>query len=210
MLDWSIVLAFVTAAAAIIALALTTLQIRQSNKQVLFDRRIALWTVAQGLMQLFERNHNQFEGKEDGPFFSNDLLFTWLTNNTFLNDIAPTLDHTLEPSFQFIFLRKLEELRSFSAEAELIFKGQVALYMSKFFDSYQALLFSMYQYQILIDHLTEDANRFQWALEGAIQRLDEPMHRKYLFEAYETLLASYTAFGDEATQKKIKRQIRLS
>ena len=49
MFDWSMTLSLVTAAAAILALFMTNRQIRQSNKQALFDKRLALWTTAQDL-----------------------------------------------------------------------------------------------------------------------------------------------------------------
>ena len=150
MFDWSMTLSLVTAAAAILALFMTNRQIRQSNKQALFDKRLALWTTAQGLMELFGRNRNQFDTKKDEVFFSNNLLFAWLTNNAFLSDISPTLDHALDSAFQFDFLRKLEEIQKLAVEASLIFRGNTSRYLGEFLDDYQALLFKMYQYQILI------------------------------------------------------------
>lgn len=210
MFDWSMTLSLVTAAAAILALFMTNRQIRQSNKQALFDKRLALWTTAQGLMELFGRNRNQFDTKKDEVFFSNNLLFTWLTNNAFLSDISPTLDHALDSAFQFDFLRKLEEIQKLAVEASLIFRGNTSRYLGEFLDDYQALLFKMYQYQILINHMTDDANRFRWTLEEATDRLDEPAYRNHLFSAYKKLDASYEKFCNPSIQKKIERQIKLS
>lgn len=210
MLDWSMVLSFVTAAAAVTALALTNLQIRQSNKQALFERRIALWTATRGLMRLFEKHHGQFASDGKEPFFANDLLFTWLTNNAYLNEISPTLDHVLEQPSQRIFLSKLDELQRFSSEVKLIFKGKSALCMSAFLYDYQALLFAMYQYQILIKNMEENSYRFHWTLDEAVERLDERSHRDRLFETYNILHNSYDALSAKSIQRGVERQIRLS
>lgn len=59
--DWNFWFSVVTAMVAIVALIQTQQQIRLSNKQHLFDKRIENYLIAIGLIQLYLNNCSLFE-----------------------------------------------------------------------------------------------------------------------------------------------------
>lgn len=63
---WEIILSFVTAITAIVALVQTQRQMSISNKQSLFEKRIEAYLVAKGLLQLFKENQRSLSCKDKG------------------------------------------------------------------------------------------------------------------------------------------------
>lgn len=79
--DWNFWLSLITGLTAVIALVLTLMQIRLSNKQSLFERRLECYLKIDGLMQLYKENQKLLEAeRKDEPLFAVDLEFLWLTN----------------------------------------------------------------------------------------------------------------------------------
>lgn len=166
-INWEIVCSIVTALAAIVALIISVVQIRVSNKHQLLDRRLRLWTKAHELMELCGKNRSLLNKKSDGPEFANDLVFLWMTNNSLLYDISPAIRHVREQDWQPRFLVKLEELKEMAFETDLVFKSRSAKKLSTFIMDYASLLMSMYQYQIMLKYLDETKERlglrtFSW------------------------------------------------
>lgn len=82
-IDWNILFSIITGLAAIIALVLTFIQIRLSNKQSLFDKRLECYLKIEGLIKLYENNRKLLEiNRKDEPLFAVESEFLWLTNNT--------------------------------------------------------------------------------------------------------------------------------
>lgn len=208
-MDWEKISSIVTALAAIVALFISVAQIWMSNRQHLLDRRLRLWSTAHGLMELCAKNRSLLEKKGNAPQFANALEFLWMTNNSLFYDISPAIYHVLEQDWQPRFLAKLEELNKMAFEIELVFKGRSAKTLSVFITNYASLLRSMYQYQIMLNHLHETAERFHYDQEQAISAVGEERQRVELYEAMSKLLNSF----DELTPsviKKIAGQCKLS
>lgn len=172
-ISWDMVCTIVTAGAAVVALVVSVTQIRMSNKQQLLDRRLHLWIKAHGLMGLCEHNRSSLERREEGPEFANDHLFLNLTNNSYLYDIGPAVNHVQEQDWQLRLLVKLEELKEAALEIELVFKGSAAKALGEFVANYAELLMAMYRYQIMLKHLDETGKQFHWDLEQAISSVGE-------------------------------------
>lgn len=208
-IDWTQVSSAVAAIVAVVALIISCVQLKQSNKQQLFDRRLSIWIHTNGLIQLIANHEPLLTKKADGPEFSNDLQFQWLTNNTWLCEVTPAIVHVMDPELQRTLLIKLEELKKLSLEASLVFKGKPARLISEFVFSYQALLFSMYQYQITLESLHKTSEKFHLNLEQAINTVGEDRQRETLHIARSKLMQIYSRISDEAATKRIEKQCRL-
>lgn len=208
-ISWDVICSIVTAAAAVVALGISVYQVRLSNRQQLLNRRIHLWTKAHALIRLCEDNRSSLEKRSDGPDFANDLLFQFLTNNSLLYSIGPAVGHVLEQEYQSALLVKLEELKEAAFEVELVFKGRPAKILSSFIADYAALLMTMYQYQIMLRHLSETSERFHYDLDQAIEAVGEQRQRDELYSARENLLRSFDNLSPR-TVERIVAQCRLT
>ena len=68
----------------------------------------------------------------------------------------------------------------------------------------------MYQYQILFKRMLQNEKEYQWTLEQASEKLDEPDQRKDLFEKESALAASYKTLCQQNKRGAIQRQIQLA
>lgn len=194
---------------AIIALVLSVHQIRLSNKQNLFNRRLSIWLTAGGLAELYSEHRNHLEKRAE-PQPAMDLIFSWLTNNAYLCDVGSAAAHPLEVKYQKPFLAKLDELNGLAFEAKYAFKGDQAESISRFISDYRQLLFAIYQYQVRMNHVQKYAREYQRTLEEACEKIDESEQRKELYRAYDDISTSFDQLTDVKMTKKIEKQIRLS
>lgn len=209
--DWNFILSVVTIFATIIALTQTHKQIKLSNKQYLFDKRVEKYIIATGLIELYRSNSNHFDDKEDEPIWCVDSYFLWLTNNTYLEPISSAINNTLKQPNQKELLIKLEELKSVNTEIKLLFsnKDKVSDLLGDFVLRYKELLFVMYQYKIIIDKMHEANKSNRLSLEEAVKIVGEKKHRIKLQEAFNNLKEADIILKKENVEEKIKKQISL-
>ena len=208
--DWNFWLSLITGLTAVIALVLTLMQIRLSNKQSLFERRLECYLKIDGLMQLYKENQKLLEAEQkDEPLFAVDLEFLWLTNNTYLEEASEAIKKPLENPEHKKFLVKREELKKLSAETELIFKGRSAKTISCFISDYEQLLFKMYQYQILLNNMRNYSEQFKATLEVAQKGVNETAYREKLLQAYANIKMAYLQVSQNHVMEKLKNQIKL-
>lgn len=211
--DWksllSIVTPIVTASVAIVAVMLTRKQIKLSNKQHLFDKRVENYLIATGLIQLYRSNCMNFDNKKDEPMLAISLDFTWLTNNTYLEQISSALDNPLkEPSHKELLI-KLENLKDVATKIKFLFSDEASGLLGDFVFSYQELLFSMYQYQIVLDKMDKVNEGHRLTIEEAQQEVGEKRHRIKLQKAFDNLKQADIMLRKENVEEKIKKQIKL-
>lgn len=101
-------------------------------------------------------------------------------------------------------------MKSLAMEARFCFKGKSGDQLAEFIEAYQSLLFSMYQYQILLNMMSQSAKDYQWTLEQASEKLHEPDKRKDLFEKESALATSYKNLCQQNKRGAIQRQIQLA
>lgn len=200
---------YISAIVAIIALFISCYQARLSNKQSLFNRRLNIWITVDKLMSVYAKNAKNLE-HNDEPQLAIDRLFVWLTNTTYLQSISASINHVLDADPQLKLHLKLDEMKSLAMEARFCFKGKSGDAIAEFIEAYQSLLFSMYQYQILLNKMSESAKEYQWTLEQAYENLHEPDQRKDLFEKEDALAASYKTLCQQNKRDAIQRQIQLA
>lgn len=200
---------YISAIVAIIALLISCYQARLSNKQSLFNRRLNIWITVDKLMGVYAKNAKNLK-QNDGPQMAVDLLFVWLTNTTYLQSISASINNVLDAELQLNLHLKLDEMSSLAMEARFCFKGKSGDVVAEFIEAYRSLLFSMYQYQILFNMMSEKAKEYQWTLEQASEKLHEPDQRKDLFEKESALAASYKTLCQQNKRGAIQRQIKLT
>lgn len=200
---------YISAIVAIIALFISCYQARLSNKQSLFNRRLNIWITVDKLMSVYVKNVKNLE-HDDEPQMATDLLFVGLTNTTYLQSISASINKVLDADLQLKLHLKLDEMRSLAMESRFCFKGKSGEAIAEFIEDYQSLLFSMYQYQILLNKMSQSAKEYQWTLEQASEKLHEPDKRKDLIEKESALAASYMTLFQLNKRGAIQRQIKLA
>ncbi len=172
-INWEMVLSVITIVVAIIALFQTSKQLKINNKQALFDRRLVAYLRIIELVELTKQNENHLEISKDSDnfFMTIPLHFSWFTNSPELEKIGSVIDAELGTTSHKRFLHQLAQLEKLSLEARLIFDKPDSDKLSQFVMSYKKFLFSMFQYQILFNHLQENMERWSWSYEEACQRL---------------------------------------
>ena len=200
---------YISAIVAIIALFISCYQARLSNKQSLFNRRLNIWITVDKLMSVYAKNAKNLE-HDDESQMAIDLTFALLTNTTYLQSISASINKVLDADLQLKLHFKLDEMRSLAMEAKFCFKGKSGDAIAEFLQAYQSLLFSMYQYQILLSKMSQSAKVYQWTLDQASEKLHEPEQRQDLFEKGSALAASYKTLCQQNKRGAIQRQIKLT
>lgn len=202
----------ITALTAIIALFQTWKQIKVSNKQNLFEKRINVLIKVTGLMKLYEENRNLMiddNEKDDSAVLMVDFNFENLTNNTYLEDIAICIHKSLEQPYQKQLLTRLEELRNISTSIMYLFPDKQAKALSDFVFNYQNTLFTIYQYQILSNNIRNDSIKFKTDVHDMAKKLNEPKQREKLLVSYKKLEESYKKIITEDIIEEIRKKIKL-
>lgn len=208
--DWNFWCTVMTSVASVIALCVSVHQIRLSNKQQLFDRRLKAYMMANSIISLCKENYVFLsEKRKTEPQFANDLVFIWLTNNTYMEGQAEAIEHPLEQPFHKDFLQKREELRNMAMEFEFIFKGNVASLYGNFLRDYENALAVMYQYEIIIRKMKEENEKYPHTSEVLSKMFSEEEYRDRLYDALGKLKASYDAVSQEKNDKQLRKQLTL-
>ena len=92
-------------------------------------------------------------------------------------------------------------MKSLSMEATFVFKGQPKTTIAEFIDAYQALLFTIYRYQIILNTIQAAEKEALWSREER--------YREELYQAEERLTTAYEKLAGKRLIGKIRRQIRL-
>lgn len=206
-IEWDFVFSLITAVVATIAIIQTGQQIRLSNKQHLFNKRTECYLIAIGLIQLYRNNCSRYVFEKDEPLFAIDLEFKWLTNNTYLEEISCVIEKPLSEPGHKEFLIKVEEVKNIASKIEFLFSGKPSVALRDFVLFYQELLFSMYQYQILLINMKKRSQGK--TLEEAQQLVNEKEYRENLLKAFENLKQADIKLKEENVEEKLKKQIKL-
>lgn len=207
--DWNFWFSAITAVVAIVAVVQTKQQIKISNKQHLFDKRVEYYLIAKGLIQLYESNQTLVTFKKDEPVLEMTTIFTFMTNNSYLENITYAIVHSLEQPYHKEFLAKRETLKEVSSKIKFSFGGSSAILLADYVLRYQELLFKMYQYQIMLKKMEEVAQKFSLTREEAQKSVGESGLRKELRKASDNLKQAYDMIKKEKVEKKIEKQIKL-
>ena len=208
--DWNFWCTVMTSVAAVVAIGVSVHQIRLSNKQQLFERRLKAYKMANSIISLCKENYlYHSEKRQAEPQFANDLDFVWLTNNTYMEGQAEAIEHPLEQPFHKELLKKREELRNMAMEFEFIFKGNVASLYGNFLRDYENALAVMYQYEIIIRKMKEENEKYPHTSEVLSKMFSEEEYRDRLYDALGKLKVSYDTVSQEKNDKQLRKQLAL-
>lgn len=208
--DWNFWCTVMTSVAAVVAIGVSVHQIRLSNKQQLFERRLKAYMMANSIISLCKENYVFLSEKRKAePQFANDLVFVWLTNNTYMEGQAEAIEHPLEQPFHKELLKKREELRNMAMEFEFIFKGNVASLYGNFLRDYENALAVMYQYEIIIRRMKEENEKYPHTSEVLSKMFSEEEYRDRLYDALGKLKVSYDTVSQEKNDKQLRKQLAL-
>lgn len=139
---------------AIFALFQSNKQIKISNKQSLFERRLEKYLIAKDLLNLFENKREHIVDDKD-LHFSLSLQFSWLTNTTYLCDMIFAINEPLDSEKQNILLSKCEMLEKYATEINVLWDNEAGEAVGNFIRTYKVLLFKLYQQKVFVNNFYE-------------------------------------------------------
>lgn len=205
--------AIVTAFIAIIALFQTRKQIKNSNKQFLFDKRLDKYLLAKGLLELYKANEKllDYNNYPDDEAIIVDFQFMNLTNNNYLKDVTCIIKTPKNNDYKKNFLVKIEELKELSNEIRFLFPNKNGQLLENFIMKYQNILMELYKYQIILDLMMNDAipRKNKPTYIELQKEYGELEHRHRLYNAINELKKSYYDVLDKKAINKIEKSIKL-
>lgn len=205
--------AIITAFIAIIALLQTHKQIKISNKQFLFDKRLSKYLLANGLLELYKDNETLLDYTDhlDEEPIIVDYQFINLTNNNYLKDITCIIKKPKNNDFKTNFLVKIEELKRLSNEIRFLFHDNSGVLLGNFIMEYQNVLMELYKYQIILNSIQNDniPRKNKPSYSELQKNYGELKHRYRLYNAIDDLKKSYHEAVSKSVINKIERSIKL-
>lgn len=206
-------LSIITIIATLIALWQTHKQIKISNKQYLFDKRLSKYLLANGLLELYNDNESLLDytdDPDDEPVIV-DSQFINLTNNNYLKDITCIINEPKNKEFKNNFLVKVEELKQLSKEVRFLFPNKSGLLLSNFIMKYQDTLMELYKYQILLDLMKNRKipKKSESTYNELQKKYGELEHRHRLYDVIDDLKKSYHEVISKKVINKIEKSIQL-
>ena len=203
----------ITAVIAIIALFQTHVQIKISNKQFLFDKRLDKYLLVKGLLELYKNNERllNYSSRPDDEAIIVDDQFINLTNNNYLKDVTRIISEPQNNDFKNAFLVKIEELKGLSTEIRFLFPNKNGQLLGNFIMKYQNILMELYKYQIILDLMMNDAipRKKKLTYIELQKEYGELKHRYRLYDAINDLNKSYYEVLDKKAINKIEKSIKL-
>lgn len=206
-------LSIITIIATLIALWQTHKQIKISNKQFLFDKRLSKYLLANGLLELYNDNESLLDYTDhldDEPIIV-DYQFINLTNNNYLKDINCIIKEPKNNELKNNFLVKIEELKKLSNEIKFLFHDNNGVLLGNFIMEYQNVLMELYKYQIVLDSMVNDniPRKNKPPYNELQKNYDELKHRHRLYNAIDNLKKSYHEVVSKKTVNEIEKSIKL-
>lgn len=206
-------LPIITIIATLIALWQTHKQIKISNKQYLFDKRLSKYLLAKGLLELYKDNECllDYTDDPDNEAIIVDYQFINLTNNSYLKDVTCIINEPKNNEFKTNFLVKIEELKKLSNEIRFLFRDNSGVLLGNFIMEYQNVLMELYKYQIVLDKMQNDEipRKNKPTYNELQNEYGELKHRHRLYDAIDELKKSYHEVISKKVINKIEKSIKL-
>ena len=188
------------------ALFLTLWQIRVSNKQQLFDKRLDKYLFVLDILTTYKNAESTL-----GCDLSGDMgyQFSLLTNCGFMESITEVIQDPIQHQLHKDFLRKLEEIEKNAVEIELLWKSKEAKCIAEFISLYRKLLQSIYRQQIVLKSLSKQNETSPITLEEFNEQAKSWADHVGLFESIEKIKVVYKKIVQGELQERLKKSIKL-
>lgn len=193
---------------SIIALFQTHKQIKLSNKQQLFDRRLDKYLLFKDLFVLYKGSRQLFVEKNSICEMV-DFPFSMLTNCSALEQMCSAFDKPLHDEDHKILLTKLEMLEKNAVELELLWNSEAGRKASCFVKQYKELLMSIYKQQILLKYLHKQNEEHPISLEEFQQQAKENAIKIGLYDDIKKLDSIYHSIIEEKVEEELTDGIKL-
>lgn len=199
----------ITAITAIIALCFTFMQIRISNKQHLYDKRVKIFLRCLEFIKLYEDSFNLMKEEDKNKLIEVTFLFNSLTNNTYLKDIEPLINDVKNEKIRVEFLTKIEEINQIANEIELLFFDKEVLILKRFIILYRELLQNIYKYQLIFNKIIENNIKNPQSYQILQKEYNEYIYREDLYKSYRDIKITYEKLRKRKVVNNMKKQIKL-
>lgn len=201
-------LSVVAVCLSIIALFQTQKQIKLSNKQQLFDRRLEKYLVFKDLITLYKSNRQLLIGN-DSICEMVDFQFSMLTNCSALEQMCVAIDKPIHDKAHKILLTKLELLEKNATEIKLLWNSNAGGKAECFVKQYKELLMSMYQQQIMLKHLHKQNEEHPMNLAEFQRRAKENALNINLYSNIEKLDSIYNDIIEKKVEQELADRIKV-
>jgi len=182
-------------------------QIKQSNRLSLFEKRLHIVEIFEGIYNLFENNQKLCQSQmEAEPVFSADFLIYTLTNNEYLYDLSNVVKDPKKEPERTNFLLKIVSIQKLANSIPLLFKRQEADYAKAFLLAYCALIHESFKYLVHYTELEKEAKDFKWSRHQIKQEAHESF--KKLKQKFDKFDEQYTLIKNNNTLDKLKSQMK--
>ena len=189
------------------------------NKQLdesLFEKRLSSYRKVITIFNLWKKNRKHFINSidKDKIFGANDMLFSLLTNITYLYKICNVIDQEQKSdAIHQKFLEKLEDIEFESNILEFIYSKRKIKHIICFMLCYKELLMSMYQYQIVLNNiensikdLKENGNPFN---RDPLKENNELLFREKIFKNIDKLDEMYKKIIENKEIEYMKNTLKF-
>lgn len=193
---------------ALSALWQTNQQLKLSNNQQLFDRRLKIYLLFTTLLQLYKENSSVLKLERKTSYRGSEL-FVWLTNCSDLEDMADAIGEPLHSKEHKNLLVKCERLRNASVEAAMIFDSEAGKITSDFIKTYSDFLKALYQQQLYLAQSKKDEQGNPPKLEDYLKDSHKMAENLNLYKMNDRLDGLVKEIDDKKIVKKLKRETSL-
>lgn len=198
-------LSVITALTAVIAIYQSHKQVKISNKQELFERRVEKYLIIDELISLFSKNRSKLD-LDENSYDDVKPLFISLTNATLLKRMRVDFLHPFDENNSDDFFEVSETLYTLSVEISLIWQEKNAKVISEFVLDYGILLQALHiQNAYVVSEMISPT-----LSEDSLQNKAKQMAKHiYLTEKIQNAIKSYDKVIKSKANEKIRKQIRL-
>ena len=194
---------------SLIALFQTAKQIKLSNKQHCFDRRIEKYMFVRDLLKLYKDNRVLFINNKS-ICETVDFPFVMLTNCASLESMGAAISTPLHKETHKEYLLKIEMIDKYAAEIKLLWDTEEGCLASRFVYQYKEFLHAMYKQQIWLKKQDETYNPNNPPLLDEFQKQANDMAiNTQLFDAIDNIEKTYHKIVEKDIEQHMIKSLRL-